>query len=225
MKFPFFKFQKKDDPEFWKRYCSYFKTKQSKTIKDTRFVVFDTETTGFDFNEDRILCIGAVAVKENKILIKDSLETYLKQSVFKAETVKIHGILKSEKVQKLEEIEALIRFLDYIKGSVLVAHHAGFDIGIINKALKRHSLGKLKNDVLDTGILFKRSKHIVNIIDPNKNYTLDEIAIELKITPKDRHTAAGDAFITALSFLKILPKLNKNGKMKYKDLFTNPINY
>lgn len=225
MKFPFFKFQRKEYPEFWVQYCSYFKTKQQRIIKETRFIVFDTETTGFDFKEDRILCIGATAIIDNKILVKDGLEIYLNQTVFKAETVKIHGILKSEKVTKLDEKEALIQFLDYIKDSVLVAHHAGFDIGIINKALKRHHLGNLKNDVLDTGVLFKRSKHIVNIIDPNKNYSLDEIALELKITPKDRHTAAGDAFITGLAFLKILPKLNKDGKMRYKDLFINPLNY
>jgi DNA polymerase-3 subunit epsilon len=185
----------------------------------------DTETTGFCFDDDRILCIGAIAVKGNKILVKDGFEVYLEQSIFKADTVSIHGILKSEKVKKLEEKEALIQFLDFIKDSALVAHHAGFDIGMINKALKRHHLGRLKNEVLDTGILFKRSKHSVNIIDPNKKYTLDEIALELKITPKDRHTAAGDAFITALAFLKILPRLNKDGKMRYKDLFINPLNY
>ncbi|WP_152287146.1 3'-5' exonuclease [Flavicella marina] len=225
MKFPFFNFSKKEYPEFWKNYCAHFNSKKQRTIDNTRFVVFDTETTGFDFKEDRILCIGCTTVKQNKIIIKDGLEIYLNQDVFKADTVKIHGILKTEKVTKLEEKEALIVFLDYIKDSVLVAHHAGFDIGIVNQALKRHKLGRLKNDVLDTGILFKRSKHIVNIIDPNKKYSLDEIAQELKITPKDRHTAAGDAFITALVFLKILPRLNKDGKMKYKDLFINPMNY
>lgn len=225
MKIPFLSFLNKNHPEFWKTYCSLFKKRPKRTIQETRFVVLDTETTGFDFNEDRILCIGAIGVKENKILIKDGFEVYLEQSIFKPETVSIHGILKTEKVTKLKEKEALVQFLAYIQDSVLVAHHAGFDIGIINKALKRHQLGRLKNEVLDTGILFKRSKHIVNIIDPNKNYSLDELALELKITPKDRHTAAGDAFITALAFLKILPKLNKDGKMKYKDLFINPLNY
>lgn len=221
----FRKFKPNTYPDFWISYCELFKKKEKRTIKATRFVVFDTETTGFDFKEDRILCIGAVGVVSNKIFIKDSFEIYLKQSIFKAETVKIHGIIQNEKVQQKEELEALKLFLDYIKDSVLVAHHAGFDVGIINKALRRHHLGKLKNEVLDTGILFKQSKHIVNIIDANKKYSLDEIAKELKITAKDRHTAAGDAYITAIAFLKILPKLNKDGDMKYKDLFINPMNY
>tara|TARA_B100000809_G_C15139668_1_gene532540 strand:+ start:4415 stop:5092 length:678 start_codon:yes stop_codon:yes gene_type:complete len=221
----FQKFKHNPYPDFWISYCDLFKKKEKNTFKETRFVALDTETTGFDFKEDRILCIGAIGILENKILVKDGLEVYLNQLIFKSETVHIHGLIKNEKVEKVNEKEALILFLDYIKDSILVAHHASFDIGIINKALKRHQLGKLKNDVLDTAILFKRSKHIVNIIDPTKVYSLDEVARELKITAKDRHTAAGDAYITALAFLKILPKLNKEGKMRYKDLFINPMNY
>ncbi len=225
MKFPFFNFKQHEYPKFWEDYCLLFKNKDKRTIKETRFIVFDTETTGFDFKKDRILSIGAVAVIENRILVNDGLEIYLNQDVFNPKTVPIHGILKNEKVQKQDELEALTLFLAYIKDSVLVAHHALFDIGIINTALKRHGLGKLKNKYLDTGILFKRSKHIVNFIDPSKQYSLDEIAKELKISAQDRHTASGDAFITALVFLKTLPKLNKDGKMKYKDLFINPMNY
>jgi DNA polymerase-3 subunit epsilon len=225
MRFPFFNFKQQEYPEFWNHYSDLFKIKNKRTIKETRFIVFDTETTGFDFKKDRILSIGAIAVVENRILVNDGLETYLDQEIFNPKTVAIHGILKSEKVQKLNEFDALITFLEYIKDSVLVAHHAGFDIGMVNAALKRHGLGKLKNQFLDTGILFKRSKHIVNFIDPSKRYSLDEISKELKISANDRHTAAGDAFITAIAFLKILSKLNKDGKMKYKDLFINPMNY
>ncbi len=213
----------KKRPEYWLSYCNLFKKKERKVIKDTRFVVFDTETTGFNFKNDRMLCIGAIAVVNNKILVNDSLEIYLEQDVFNPETVSIHGILKNEKVTKFSEEEALKIFLNYIGDSILVAHHAGFDIKMINAALKRHHLKKLKNKVLDTGVLFKRSKHFVNIIDPNKNYSLDEICHELKISAKDRHTAAGDAFITAIAFLKIYTKLSKGGTMEYNDLFRTPI--
>ncbi|WP_139958580.1 3'-5' exonuclease [Flavicella sediminum] len=215
----------KDYPEYWNIYCALFKSKKKQTIKETRFVVFDTETTGFDYKNDRMLCIGATVVCDDRIMVNDGFEVYLKQDVFNPNTVRIHGILKNEKLTTFEESEALLKFIEYIKNSVLVAHHAGFDINMVNTALKRHGLQKLKNKVLDTGILFKRSKHIVNIIDPKKNYSLDEICQELKISVKDRHTAAGDAFITAIAFLKIMSKLNKDGNMSFKDLFINPMNY
>ncbi|MFC2110181.1 PolC-type DNA polymerase III [Bacteroidota bacterium] len=225
MKSIFSKLFKKEYPDYWKTYCSLFKRKKKQSIKETRFVVFDTETTGFDYKHDRMLCIGATVVSDDRILVNDGFEVYLKQDIFNPKTVSIHGIIKNEKLTTFEENEALLKFIEYIKDSVLVAHHAGFDINMVNAALKRHGLNKLKNKVLDTGILFKRSKHIVNIIDPNKNYSLDEICQELKISVKDRHTAAGDAFITAIAFMKIMAKLNKNDKMNFKDLFINPMGY
>lgn len=80
-------------------------------------------------------------------------------------------------------------------------------------------------NLLSNTDLFVRSKHVVNFIHPNKVYSLDEISKELKISVKDRHTAAGDAFITAIAFLKIISKLNKDGKMRFKDLFIKPMRY
>lgn len=99
MKFPFLKFLEKEYPQFWITYCSHFKTKKKQTIKEARFVVLDTETTGFHFDDDRVLCIGAIGVKGNKILVNDGFEVYLEQSIFKAKTVRIHGILKLRKKQ------------------------------------------------------------------------------------------------------------------------------
>jgi DNA polymerase-3 subunit epsilon len=223
MKFPFLNKFSSCKSEHWKKYCHLFRKKKKQSISETRFILFDTETTGFDYKNDRILCIGAVVVINGRIIVKDNLEIYLNQDVFNPSTVEIHGILKSEKVEKIEEKEALEQFLEYIKDSVLVAHHTAFDVGMINAALKRNGFKKLKNKSLDTETLFTRSKHIVNIIDPNKRYSLDEISSELKISVKDRHTAAGDAYITAIAFLKILAKLNKDGKMKFKDLFLKPM--
>ncbi len=43
-------------------------------INSTRFVVLDTETTGFDYDNDRILCIGAIVLQNNTISVQDSFE-------------------------------------------------------------------------------------------------------------------------------------------------------
>ena len=133
--------------------------------------------------------------------------------------MKIHGIIQNERIETLSEEEAVKAFLKYIGNSVLVAHHAGFDVGMINEALSRMGLPRLKNKVLDTVNLYRGTRIISNLINREKSYSLDEIAETYNIDTKDRHTAAGDAFITALAFLTILGKLNTDRKLNLKKLF------
>ncbi len=214
-------FKKKPDnlPEFWNNYEAKFQEKLPENIADTRFVVLDTETTGFDLKKDRMLSIGAVAINNKSIDIADGFEEYIFQETFNPKTVKIHGIIRHERIETLSEEEAVQAFLKYIKNSVLVAHHAGFDVGMINEALSRMGLPKLKNKVLDTVNLHRSTRIISNLINREKSYSLDEIAETYNIDVEDRHTAAGDAFITAIAFLTILGKLNTNGKLNLKKLF------
>ncbi|MCH4823901.1 3'-5' exonuclease [Gramella lutea] len=206
-------------PEFWQNYARSFEEKLPEDISKIRFVVFDTETTGFDFDEDRILSIGAVRIENNSIEIGDNFEVFLEQSRFNPETVKIHGIIQNEKFEKVPELEGLKNFLNYVQNSVLVAHHAGFDFKMINRALNRHGLPKLKNKVLDTAVLYKSTRIATNLINRDKIYSLDEIAEAYNIELTDRHTASGDAYITAIIFMKLLGRINKKNKLGMKDLY------
>ncbi len=207
-------FKYKNYPVFWKEYSKKFKQKQPKSFENTRFVIFDTETTGLDIISDRILSIGAIGIFNHNIDVADSLEIYLKQDQFKAETVEIHGILKEGKLSKISEAKAIENFITYIGNAVLVAHHTSFDIEMINAALKRMGLPKLKNKTIDTGILYKKLEG-----KKDSHFNLDVLSSEFNIPKHDRHTAAGDAFITALLFLKIVSKLKKERNMHYSDLF------
>lgn len=188
-------------PDFWLDYVKEFKKRDKKPFKSLRFVVFDTETTGLNLAEDKVLSIGAVAVKNKVIDVADNFEIYIKQDKFEAQTVEIHGILKEGKIEKNAEEEAIRLFLNYIKDAVLVAHHAAFDIAMINAALKSLALPKLKNKVIDTGNIFKKTSMYNG---KKKHVSLDELSDIFRIKKHDRHTAAGDAYITALLFVKIL---------------------
>lgn len=208
-------FKKKQTyPDFWEDYLKCFNDKKDEAIQSSRFIAFDTETTGFDIKEDRILSIGAVAFINKTIQVNYSLELYLEQDVFKPETVEIHGLMRTGSLEKVSELEAIKAFLSYIKGDVLIAHHANFDKSMINEMLLRHGLGKLKNKFIDTGYLFKKSKHII-YQENLKPLSLDELCKELNVPTVDRHTATGDALITALVFLKILARLDKRKHLNW----------
>ncbi|MEP5341864.1 MAG: 3'-5' exonuclease [Algibacter sp.] len=214
MTFNWFRKKKKQYPHFWLEYIGRFKNDTKTPIANTRFVAFDTETTGFDRKLDRILSIGAVSLLNKTIHVNDSFELYIKQAVFKAETVKIHGLMKKGTLKKVEELEAIEQFLAYIKNDILIAHHALFDFNMVNEMLLRHGLGKLKNKFIDTGHLFKKSKHVI-YQENLKNYSLDELCKELNVPKVDRHTANGDALITAIIFLKISSRLNKKKALNW----------
>lgn len=188
-------------------------------INTTRFVILDTETTGFDYENDRILCIGAIVLQNNTISIQDSFEVYIVQEHYNKATAQIHGILKDFVLDRPKELEALQQFLAFLGDSIIIAHHTAFDVTMINKALKRNGLPELKNRTLDTATLYKKTLIVSNLLEVKENYTLDDLADKFDISKKDRHTAMGDAYITAIAFLKILKKLRDQKEITLKELF------
>jgi DNA polymerase-3 subunit epsilon len=178
-------------------------------IDSIRFVVLDTETTGFDYVNDRILCIGAIVLQNNRIPIQESIEIYIQQEHYNQSTAHIHGILRASVLNRPNELEALQQFMDFLGDSIIVAHHSMFDINMINKALERSGLPTLQNKALDTAVLYKKTLLNSPLLERKDSYSLDDLADKFDISKKDRHTAMGDAYITAIAFLKILNKLKE----------------
>ncbi|PAM95353.1 DNA polymerase III subunit epsilon [Flavobacterium sp. IR1] len=202
---------------FWKKEDDLFD--ENITIEETRFVVLDTETTGFDYDNDRILCIGALILQNSVISVQNSFEVYLQQDHYDKSTAQIHGILKDFIVKRPSELEALQQFLDFVGDSVIIAHHTIFDVTMINKALERNNLPQLTNPRLDTAHLYKKTLIKSHLFERKDHYTLDDLADKFDISKKDRHTALGDAYITAIAFLKIVKKLKDKKEINLNQLF------
>ncbi|MFD1315645.1 3'-5' exonuclease [Namhaeicola litoreus] len=209
-------FKKHTYPEQWNDYSKTFTFSHSSIIDEVSFVVLDTETTGLQIAKDRILSLGAVNLKNNRIIVKNALEIYVKQEKFNPETVPIHGLLKSGKKEKIDETSAVFQFLAFVKNSIIVGHHIGFDIAMINQALLRIGLPKLKNKTIDTADLIEKMTDYENYGKPK---SLDDLCNQYGIKMDDRHTALGDAYLTAILFLKIIQKIKKvNPSVELKDL-------
>ena len=210
--------KKKDLPDFWLVYEALFDRKSDATLERQRFVILDTETTGFDFRRDRILSIGALTLVGRRIEVRDSFEIYLEQEHYNQRSAEVHCILKNTKKPCLTEREAMKQLLAYLDNAVLVCHHTYFDLNMLNKALKRQDLPPLKNQTLDTALLYPKTLLDSPLLPRKEHYTLDELAEKFEISKKDRHTALGDAYITAIAFLKILAELRKKGISSLKKL-------
>jgi DNA polymerase-3 subunit epsilon len=183
-----------------------------------RFTVIDTETTGLDPFRDRILSIGGVHLNNGRIRAGDSMEVFIAQEHFDARSVPIHGILRQGPNRRIPEKEALLEFEAYAGDSVLVGHHIGFDLEMIRQARLRHELPALTNLSLDTGLLYRKTLLKSPLLAKKPSYSLDELAVKYDISCKDRHTALGDAYITAMAFLHILGQLKMNKETPLKEL-------
>lgn len=188
-------------PQFWKNYTSLFDKDESKGAR--RYVVFDMETTGLDYKEDVILSIGAIGVANNAVEVGDFLEVFIRQEKFTPRSVALAGEINGTGHEKFVEAEALIQFLTFIKDATLVSHNINLDVEMLNQALKRLDLGRIRNPLMDTNVLYQRWKDLPD----EKQLSLDELCTALKVRRSDRHTASGNAYITAIVFLKLKNKL------------------
>ncbi|MEJ2585894.1 MAG: 3'-5' exonuclease [Robiginitalea sp.] len=187
-------------------------------ISEVTFVVLDTETTGMDPDIDRILSIGALRLSGGRIRVRETLEIFIAQDHFDRRSVPIHGILRQGPNPRVSEKEALLQLEEYVGDAIIVGHHIHFDLEMLRRALWRHELPPLDNPILDTGILYKRTLLKSPVVQKKASYSLDELAHKFDLSCRDRHTALGDAYITALAFLKILTRLKEKRDFTLKQL-------
>ncbi|MDI3501537.1 MAG: polymerase subunit alpha, Gram-positive type, partial [Thermoanaerobacter sp.] len=179
------------------------------TLED-EFTVFDIETTGLSNINDEIIEIGAVKIKEGKII--DTFETFVNPKIpISSFITKLTGIDESmvKDAPSIEEI--LPKFLEFASNSVLVAHNANFDVSFIKSKAKKFNLN-VNNAVLDT---LELSRHLYKDL---KNYKLDTLADYLQVKLEHHHRAVDDARATAEIFIKTIDRLKELGVEKVKDI-------
>lgn len=185
---------------------------------DTRFVVFDNESTGLDPRKDRIVSIGAVAVRGDDILLDDTFEATVRFD-FNTASVVVHGITQEESMRGVEEAEAVERFLAYLGDAVLVGHHVLFDVTLIENAARRHLGRGLTNSALDTmSLAIALDKAGAFADKPIVSFDFDSLCARFGVVTHDRHTAPGDAFLAAQVFLKLRRRLRHHG-LKIETLY------
>jgi DNA polymerase-3 subunit epsilon len=175
-------------------------------LANLAYTVFDTETTGLQPSEgDEIIQIGAVRIVNGRLLRHENIDQIIDpQRPLRPEGIPIHGITE-EMVRGQPTIATILpQFHSFCEGTVLVAHNAAFDMRFLQ--LKEDTLGiRFTQPVLDTLLLSA-------VIHPNQeSHKLEAIAERLGITIIGRHTALGDAIVTAEVFLRMLPALADMG--------------
>lgn len=159
------------------------------------FIVLDFETTGLSPIVDEIIQIGALLYIDGKP-VKRFEQNINPNREIPEKIIRLTGI-RQEDVENAPLIpDVLPRLLDFIEHYPIIAHHAPFDLNVLNINLERHGFSPISNTIIDTLQLAKiyAPFHV-------KNYKLETLKKEMKIN-LDSHRAINDCYVTGELYLE-----------------------
>ena len=181
-------------------------------LRDTTFVVFDLETTGVS-DEDTITEFGAVKVRGGEVLGEFATLVDPGRGI-PPEVVSLTGITDAM-VYTAPRLDAVLpAFLEFARGTVLVAHNAGFDINFVRKACERHGYRWPKPATLCTVQLARR----VLTREEAPSCRLSALAELFRASTKPNHRALADARATVDVFHSLLERVGSLGVQTLEEL-------
>ena len=157
-------------------------------LSEVTFVVVDLETSGStDITE-----IGAVKLRGGEVLGEFSTLVRPVDSVISPFVERLTGITNSMVAGAPELAAVLPAFLEFARGSVLVAHNAGFDVGYLKAACGRLDYHWPEPQVLDTVRLARQVVPRGEVV----NHKLGTLAAHFGTAVAPDHRALSDARAT-----------------------------
>jgi DNA polymerase-3 subunit epsilon len=185
----------------------------SRSLRSLEVVAFDTETTGLELRRgDTVISLGACRVVNARLLASEVFDQKVdpKRPIPPASTA-IHGLTDADVIGAPPLDIVLTRFRNYVGEAVLLAHNAAFDLLAIS-----HKGVAFDIPVIDTLLI---SRALDEALD---GHDLDSLSqrYDLAFPPGTRHTALGDARVTAELWLALLPRLEARGVDTLEQLLT-----
>ncbi|NLC32750.1 MAG: PolC-type DNA polymerase III, partial [Clostridiales bacterium] len=177
---------------------------------DDMIVVLDFETTGLNPKTDRIIEIGAVKLKEGKVV--DSYSQMVNPGIpLPSKITEITGISDHMLIEAPDAAETLPKLLQFIGDAPLAAHNANFDRAFLENELLR--IGESKSfNTIDT--LYFAQKLYPEL----KSFRLKSVCKFLGVSLKNAHRAVFDATATAQILAIMLDEAKQKGARSLLDI-------
>ena len=166
-----------------------------------REIVFDTETTGLDFAEDRVIEIGGIELW-NHIPTGRDYHCFIRPEGRKVDpsAFDIHGLSDEFLRDKPVFAEIVEDFAAFFDGARLIAHNAAFDIRFLNA-----ELGRLGRPAIEPGLVID-TLPMARRKFPMAPATLDALCSRFSIdtTKRDKHGALVDSELLAQVYIELI---------------------
>jgi DNA polymerase-3 subunit epsilon len=183
-------------------------------LSEVTFCVVDLETTGGSHLDSAITEIGAVKVRRGEI--DGTFHTLVDPGQPVPAFIRLLTGITDDLLVGAPDIDAVLPSLaGFLKGSVLVAHNARFDVGFINAALRRAEYPELDNPVVDTAILAR--KILAGEVPNNK---LGTLARYLRCAHQPCHRALEDVLATIDVLHHLIERVTGFGVTTLEDLIS-----
>jgi CBS domain-containing protein len=169
-------------------------------------VVMDTETTGLDAANARVIEIGAVRLTGGHIADEPPLRRLLRPDVpIPADSTRIHGFDDAAVAAAPGFVTVWPELEGFFDDTVLIGHSIGFDLAVLERECARASIPWQSPPSLCTRILSQIANPAL------ADFSLDHVAGWLGVEVVERHSAVGDALTAAKVFQKLVPLLRNRG--------------
>ena len=165
-----------------------------------REIVFDTETTGFTFGDDRMVEIGCVELI-NRVETGQTFHAYFHpERQMPPGAFAIHGLSDAFLRDKPLFGAAAEALLAFVGDSPLVAHNASFDFGFLNGELKRCGRDIVCTTRMVDTLTIAKQRH------PGAKLSLDALCSRYGIDRSHRvlHGALLDAQLLAQVYVELM---------------------
>ncbi|MEO8145680.1 MAG: 3'-5' exonuclease [Betaproteobacteria bacterium] len=172
-------------------------------LRSARWVVVDCETSGLDPARDRLLSVGAVAVRGGRIELGESFGAMVRQDAPSGHAnILVHGIGGDAQRGGRPAADVLREFSAFLGEGLPVAFHAPFDAEVLSRAMPGFRRAWLDLALLAPALHPGRRR---------ENRALDDWLQEFGIDCTARHDALADAYATAQLLLVLLAEAERQG--------------
>lgn len=195
-----------EDPELHRlwRICRADKRRSllQTPVRHCRFVVLDTETTGFQvYGGDEIVSIALLEYEGLEATGREYYQLINPRRAIPETSRRIHGIDEQTVRDAPVLSQVLPDIIEFIQDSVLVGHHLQFDLRFLNRSLYDWLGCKLGHPALDTMLMYQAWSGQLG------HYELEQVAERCGVPVRERHSALGDARIAAGIFQQLAGRL------------------